>query len=353
MTWNTPELDASLAALATLADGADKDPVWPATSWEALGRAGALAWAVPVECGGLGLNTADLQEAYQCVAGSCLTSCFILSQRDAAIRRVRDLGSDALRRELLRPLACGGHFATVGLSQLTTSRQHGAPALAARLTATELILNGVIPWVTGAAEAQHLVIGATLDDGRQVLTVVPSDIPGLRVGPPLALAALTGSLTAEVHCDQVRLDRRWLLAGPAERVLAGRGAGGLETSSLALGLAGTAIASVAREAVDRPALSRIAERLKHTRTALHQELRRLAQDGGTPAEAAALRARANTLVLRATQAALTASKGTGFVRPHPAQRWARQALFFLVWSCPQPALEGTLDALVPNVACDR
>ena len=61
--------------------------------------------------------------------------------------------------------------------------------------------------------------------------------------------------------------------------------------------------------------------------------------------AVGLRARANSLVLRATQAALTASKGSGFLRQHPAQRWALQALFFLVWSCPRPAAEATLAAL--------
>ena len=39
------------------------------------------------------------------------------------------------------------------------------------------------------------------------------------------------------------------------------------------------------------------------------------------------------------------AKGVGFVHPHPAQRWARQALFFLVWSCPRPAAEATLGYL--------
>jgi hypothetical protein len=48
---------------------------------------------------------------------------------------------------------------------------------------------------------------------------------------------------------------------------------------------------------------------------------------------------------------LTASKGTGFLRDHPAQRWARQALFFLVWSCPRPAAEATLDSLIPAEDC--
>jgi alkylation response protein AidB-like acyl-CoA dehydrogenase len=48
-----------------------------------------------------------------------------------------------------------------------------------------------------------------------------------------------------------------------------------------------------------------------------------------------LRADATGLVIRAAQAALAASKGAGFVRGHPAERLAREALFFLVWSCPQ------------------
>jgi alkylation response protein AidB-like acyl-CoA dehydrogenase len=68
----------------------------------------------------------------------------------------------------------------------------------------------------------------------------------------------------------------------------------------------------------------------------------LAPGDAAPEAALTLRAHANKFVLRATQAALTASKGTGFLKNHPAQRWARQALFFLVWSCPRPAVEATL-----------
>ena len=55
-----------------------------------------------------------------------------------------------------------------------------------------------------------------------------------------------------------------------------------------------------------------------------------------------LRTRANSLVLRATQAALAAAKGTGYVAGHPTGRWCREALFFLVWSCPQPVLAANL-----------
>ncbi len=326
------------AILEAHAGAADADAAWPADSWEALRRAGGLEWGIPPPFGGQGLEGTDLLDCYEQLAGACLTTCFILSQRDAAVRRLLDGSNPDLARELLRPLACGGRFATVGISQLTTSRQHSHPAMLAREQASGWVLDGLMPWVTGAAQADHFITGAVQEDGRQLLLVLPRELPGVSIGTPLDLMALQGSLTAEVRCTQVELDRRWLLAGPSENVLAGRrgGTGGLETSCLALGLAGAAIDYLTHEAAARPELAATAERLEQTRRALRQDLHRLARDGAPAPTAAALRARANSLVLRTTQAALTASKGTGFLRQHPAQRWARQAMFFLVWSCPRP-----------------
>jgi alkylation response protein AidB-like acyl-CoA dehydrogenase len=343
----TPDL---LAALAARAAAADAEPVWPADSWNLLRDAGILRWCIPATFGGESRSGPDLLAGYEGLSGACLTTCFILSQREAACRRLRDHGSESLCRELLPALARGDCFATVGLSHLTTSRQHLQPAVTVAMTGSRLHLHGTMPWVTGAAHADYLVTGGVLEDGRQVLVVLPRETPGVRVDPPLPLMALAGSLTTEVHCDHVELERRWLLAGPAERVLtAGKGGtGGLETSCLALGLAGAAIDHLAREAHARPELKAGTARFEDTRQRVRLEMLQLAQGTGSPEAALALRARANALVLRATQAALTASKGTGFLRSHPAQRWARQALFFLVWSCPRPAAEATLAYLTPS-----
>ena len=95
-----------------------------------------------------------------------------------------------------------------------------------------------MPWVTGAAHADHLITGAVLDNGLQILAAVPRDTPGLTIGAPLDLMALQGSLTAEVRCENVTIERRWLLAGPVEQVMkvSRGGSGGLETSCLAIGL---------------------------------------------------------------------------------------------------------------------
>jgi alkylation response protein AidB-like acyl-CoA dehydrogenase len=352
MSDTSLSLEDALSLLAEAATEADELADWPRNSWDALRRAGVLSWTIPPEHGGSGLGPLQLLEGYRRLAGACLTTCFLLSQRDAAVRRIRDSGNSALCAELLPPLARGERFATVGLSQLTTSRQHTRPALTARLDGDRLVLDGVMPWVTGAARADHFVTGAALEDGRQVLVVVPRESPGVRVDPPLALAALEGSLTAEVRCEGAAVDRRWVLAGPAEQVMSsGRGGtGGLETSALALGLATAAEGYLRDEARHRPEWQSSWQACAESGAALWERLQLLARDGTTPGDAAELRAQANTLVLRTTQLALAAAKGAGFLRSHAAQRHARQALFFLVWSCPRPALEGTMASLQP--ACE-
>jgi alkylation response protein AidB-like acyl-CoA dehydrogenase len=339
-------VEETLKVLEKHAAEADAAANWPTGSWDALRRCGALGWIIPREYGGAGLDPLELLEGYQRLAGACLTTCFLLSQRDAACRRLRDSGHEALCRELLPALAAGQRFATVGLAQLTTSRQHVRPVLTARLNEDGVRLDGVMPWVTGAPQADHFVTGVVLDDGRQMLVVVPRETDGLSVELPMELMALQGSITAEVRCQDVRVEHRWILAGPAEKVMAsGRGAGGLETSGLALGLAKSAIAYLEQEAKKRTEWQARALTCAERWTVLQEQLRRLAREGADAQAASNLRAKVNALVLRATQFALAASKGSGFLRSHPAQRWARQALFFLVWSCPAPALDATLTCL--------
>lgn len=342
-------LASALKKLAASSGAADAEARWPEASWAELRRAGVLEWSIPRAYGGLELESVDLLDGYEAIASACLTSAFILSQREAAVRRIRDGANEALRAELLPRLRRDEIFATVGLSQLTTSRQHGGPALAAKTTNDGYVLDGYMPWVTGAPHTDFFITGAVLDDGRQILAALHRQTPGVSVGEPLDLMALEGSLTAEVRCDAVEVERRWLLAGPSERVLAttGKGGtGGLETSCLAVGLAGAAIGHLAHEGESRPEWQFTASRLARARDQLRGDIHRLAEEDGSAEDAARVRGRANALVVRSTQAALIASKGAGFLRSHPAQRWARQALFFLVWSCPRPAAEATLAHLV-------
>ena len=178
---------------------------------------------------------------------------------------------------------------------------------------TGLIFDGTIPWVTGAEHAQHVLIGATLKTASRCSPYCRRTCPA---SPSRCeeLMALQGSITAEVRCNNVSVDRHWLLAGPTERHGSGRGGtGGLETSCLALGLADAALRYLESEAAARQELKASSSELRRQHSELSQMMFSLAHPGGAADDVMNLRGRANSLVLGATQAALTAAKGTGFL----------------------------------------
>lgn len=339
-----PALDVLCATLAAEAESLDLEDRWPGEQMHSLAEAGVYRWFLPPEWGGYAWSEADLARGYLRLSAACLTTAFILTQRSSACQRIADCQNAALRQRLLPGLADGSLMATVGISHLTTSRRHVAPALVARASGSGFVLDGYSPWVTGAAAADYVVVGAQLDDGRQLLASLATSLPGVVVEPPARLVALSASRTGRVVCRDVFVEPEWLIAGPMADVMnssVGARTGGLQTSALALGLTDAALGYLERESAARTALVEPAHALRSEHRQLAERLLGLAAH---PDAAAAqfLRQRANDLVLRATQASLAAAKGAGFASGHPAGRWCREALFFLVWSCPQPVVDANL-----------
>lgn len=338
-------LDALCGFLAERSADLDLHPRWPAEQIAACAAAGVYRWFVPEHLGGFGWSEPEILRGYLRLSAACLTTTFIITQFTSALRRIVDSENEPLRDRLLPELLDGRHFTTVGISHLTTSRRHLAtPVLRAEETADGFVLDGFSPWVTGAAHAQSVVVGATLADARQLLVLLPTDLPGVTAPPPAQLVGLSASCTGELRCERVAVGRELLLAGPAENVMAGKiggKTGGLQTSALAIGLSIAALDFLARETEKRPDLREPLVSLRRELDEAETDLLALAA-GDQPCTSEAIRARANSLALRATQSALAAAKGTGYVVGHPAGRWCREALFFLVWSCPQPVMAANL-----------
>src|SRR5262245_7710909 len=338
-------LDRLCDELASRSVGLDASGAWPSEQLKMLGEAGVYRWSQPLEWGGVEWSEADLARGYVRLAAACLTTTFVLTQRSAAVRRIVECDNEAAKERLLLDLASGDKFATVGISHLTTSRRHLAkPVLAARETRDGFVLDGYSPWVTGADHADTVVLGATLDDGRQILVALPTSQPGVTAAAHASLVGLTASHTGPLECRGVEIGREWLLDGPVENVIAARSGaqtGGLQTSALAIGLAAAAIDFLKQEAVRRSDLTAPTENLQGEQQALEANLIALAS-GVAACSSDELRASANSLALRSAQAALAAAKGAGYVSGHPAGRWCREALFFLVWSCPQPVMSANL-----------
>ena len=361
MTSRIPPLNSVLEVVRQRAGDVDRTGHWPGTDLDALAAAGASNWAIPRDLGGEALSPLDLYLRYEQIATASLTVALVLSQRDSALSLINSSGEFALRSALLSALRDNSVFTTVGIAQLTTSRQGGRPALLATTVGGGWRIDGLIPWATGAAHCEFIVAGATLDDGNQLLFVLPmgkkaadpvlaaalGDAQGVTAGPPLPLVALRASWTGQVRCDAVFIPETLVLRGPEPRVLGNR------QHSLPLGQAFLAM-GLCRGGLDliaghkSSAAARSFERFDVQLKQLRQQILNLSAPGSEPEASAAaprLRGECNDLAIRITHAAVALYKGTALLDTHPAQRLAREAMFLLVWSCPDPVIDCTVDVL--------
>jgi alkylation response protein AidB-like acyl-CoA dehydrogenase len=338
-------LDELCRRLADRSDLLDVAAAWPGGQLELCGEYGVFEWFLPPQWGGQDWNDADVVRGYLKLAAACLNTTFVITQRTGACRRIAQCENEPLKDQLLGDLVSGRSFATVGISHLSTSRQHlSRPVLRAEIDEDAFVLNGICPWVTGAAHAQTVVLGATLEDDRQILLAMPTDLSGLTVQQPVQMLGLTASHTGEMRFNAVRVPRECLIAGPMLNVMGtgiGAQSGGLQTSTLALGLTKAAIDYLDQQCQKRPELTASTLQLREEWEAARGNLIAAAEDQPVLSNDR-LRASANSLVLRSAQAAMLAAKGAGYIVGHPAARFCREALFFLVWSCPSPVVEANL-----------
>lgn len=348
-SFSGPTFDSLLAELARETAELESTPeAWPAAQFQQLADAGVLGWVIPAEFGGSEISTGELTAGYLHLAAACLTTTFVLTQRNGACQRIAGSQNEQLRRELLPDLCTGSTFATVGISHLTTSRQHlGKPAVTVQSRGADFVFNGTIPWVTGARHADYVVTGGTCDDGKQMLAVVETRGSGVSVNAPPVLLSMNASQTGSVDLHDVVIPPERVIAGPVEKVMklgVGAGTGSLTTSALAVGASQGTLKHLEVELQKRPELADIEESLGTEVESLSNEILASVAAGTSPSAetAESVRKRANSLVLRIAQAYLGATKGAGFVKGHPAERAVREAMFFLVWSCPQPVLTAAL-----------
>ncbi|MFM8474281.1 MAG: acyl-CoA dehydrogenase [Planctomycetaceae bacterium] len=324
---------------------------WPEAQWRHLIHAGAARWNIPRDFHGDGWTTPQLLNAYRDIARGSLVAAFLLTQRNAACQRIESSPNATARQQLLPALARAEFFATVGISHLTTSRQHlSVPSvLATSLGSGCYRLDGCIPWASGACHAQVLVTGGTLADGRQLLATVNTHATGVKIHPPTPLLGLSESCTGVVELHGVEVTSMDLLHGPVEKVMAvsGGGAGSFSTTAVALGAALGTLDQLAPEARQNSGLQRYLEPLEAEASHINGDLVAAAEATSPPLNAHPdqLRHRANSLAIRAAQVWLAATKGAGYTLGHPAERAVRESLFFLVWSCPQTVLESHLQDL--------
>ena len=161
---------------------------------------------IPTEFGGLGSDPRTQLATYEAAAAGNVSLALILTQHDAAAEVLKAGSAESIAPEILGQCGRGKALLPVGISQITTSRRHvsrvggasrvgGEAAMRATRDGETFILDGVMPWVTSAREADHIVTAAVLPDGSQLLASVPTDDDGICVAEPMELLALQSSPT--------------------------------------------------------------------------------------------------------------------------------------------------------------
>ena len=171
-------------------------------------------WSIPQSFGGDGHSVAQRLSAYAALARGDMSTALFVTQHDGAADLMTRSSNEALKDEWLPRFARGEALTTIGYSQLTTTpgwrtRRGG------QRNRDGFVLEGVMPWVTGAPYVTNVACGAALEDGTQLLALVRWTVLASKWW--IRRSALHSTYTCEVLCHQVQVTEAELIAGPVER----------------------------------------------------------------------------------------------------------------------------------------
>ena len=180
-----------------------------------------------------------------------------------------------------------------------------------------------------------------------------TDAPGVEPGEPMQIAGVQSSHTAAVKCATVRITPDRFLRPPMEQVLARRSpVKNWVTSAVGLGLAASMFDQIETRRETSPVeLLDPSDEMRTRFTNIRQRLLELAaqDDDGNDTDKVdvdAVRHAINDMLIRLSGLMMLTVKGSGYLSSHAAQRLAREALFFCVWSAPDAVRIGTARELI-------
>ncbi|MGM0344935.1 MULTISPECIES: acyl-CoA dehydrogenase family protein [Streptomyces] len=191
--------------------------------WQAAGESGITGLCLPENHGGGGLGALDTAlglEAF-CVGGADTGLAFAIAAHLLACgTALAQHAGEPVRAELLRGLASGR---TIAANAMT---EDGAGSDVSRLATTAVrdgdayVLDGVKSFVSNGPLADILVTYAVTAPAAGFLGLsafaVPTDLPGLRIGPPLAKAGLDGCAAARVEFSGCRVPGAYLMGAEGQ-----------------------------------------------------------------------------------------------------------------------------------------
>lgn len=233
-------------------------------NWEAthkMGPLGLLGLNIEEEYGGAGVDAISAAIAIEELGWGCGSTALSISAHNGlGCAPLTLFGEVEIKERFLPSVASGeGKLAALALTEPDAgSDLKGGVRTSAELVNGEWVIKGNKMWITNASIADFIVTLVRTDPegGSQSLSliVVPTDVPGLSIGPPEKKMGLKGSPTHPVTYDNVRVPRNFLLGEVGEglhQTFVVLDWGRVGIGALAVGLAQAAFDEAIRYAKER------------------------------------------------------------------------------------------------------
>jgi alkylation response protein AidB-like acyl-CoA dehydrogenase len=232
------------------------------TAVRKMANLGLLGMEVPEAYGGSALDPVSAAIVVEELGWACgSTALAIAAHNGLGLGPIVAYGSEEQKQAWLPRLASGqGRLACLGLTEPGAgSDLKGGVRTSAIRDGDEWVINGNKMWMTNASIADLMVLLVrTGKEGSHGLShlLVPTDTPGITIGPPEKKMGLKGSPTHAVSFEDVRVPAANLL-GPEGRglsqTLATLDSGRISIGALAVGLAQAAYEEAIKYARQREA----------------------------------------------------------------------------------------------------
>jgi len=255
--------DFADAELKPRARHVDEHAEFNAAAVKKMGPLGLLGLSVPEEYGGAAVDAISAAIAIEEIGRGCgSTGLAVAAHNGLACAPLVLFGSADLKQKYLKPLATGsGRLGALALTEPGAgSDLSGGVKTWARRDGEAWLISGAKMWCTNASVADVIVTLCRTDPGggsRSLsLILVPTDTPGLHIGPPEKKMGLKGSPTHAVAYDNVRVPAANLVGEEGhglQQTLEVLDGGRIGIGALAIGLAQAACEEASRYAKERHA----------------------------------------------------------------------------------------------------
>ncbi|OGO63572.1 MAG: acyl-CoA dehydrogenase [Chloroflexi bacterium RBG_19FT_COMBO_55_16] len=323
-----------------------------AFNWQAvhkMGPLGLLGLNVPEEYGGAGVDAVSAAVAIEELGWGCgSTALAIAAHNGLGCAPIALFGSAELKGRFLPRVASGaGQLAALALTEPGAgSDLKGGVRTRAGLVGDQWVIDGPKMWVTNASLADFIVTLVRTDPkgGSRSLSliVVPTDSPGLHIGPPEKKMGVKGSPAHPVTYENVRVPAGFLVGALGQglpQTLAVLDGGRIGIAALAVGLAQAAFEEAVRYAKERQTfgvplaehqaiqwmLADATTEIQSARLMVYYAAWLKSQGRPFSAEASMAKLFATEMAERVSRNAIQVFGGYGYSRDYPVERIYRDA----------------------------